>query len=193
MSGLYLVTYVLLWVVVVIQGVGVFALYHHFGQMYLNSRDGRAAQGPEIGTALRHLRLRDTRGTARSLPSSGRATILVFASTTCAVCESLRNEMKSVSVDDTTTGVFVICAGNEPAVQEWATGLSAAVTVIPDPRNRLAAQFGIGITPFLVAADSAGIVRMRGLVNDAGAIESVADELLETQTTGSPMREVGVG
>ena len=49
MSGPLLGSYIALWILVAVLSVAVFALYHHFGQMYLNSREGRETQGPDLG------------------------------------------------------------------------------------------------------------------------------------------------
>ena len=42
--SLFEFTYIALWLLVVVLAVGVYALYYHFGEMYLTSPEGRATK-----------------------------------------------------------------------------------------------------------------------------------------------------
>ena len=46
MSEALLVSYAALWALVLAIAVGLLALYRHFGEMYLTSREGRVTQDP---------------------------------------------------------------------------------------------------------------------------------------------------
>jgi hypothetical protein len=68
----------------------------------------------------------------------------------------------------------VICAGEPEKVRAWAGDLSEVTRVVADPRQRVTARYRIGVMPFVVAADDAGVVRAKGIVNDRNALEYLA-------------------
>jgi hypothetical protein len=68
MTGPLLVSYAALWIVVIVMAI---ALYHHFGEMYLNSREGRQNQGPDVDSELKPLGARDVAGASLRLPTTG--------------------------------------------------------------------------------------------------------------------------
>jgi thiol-disulfide isomerase/thioredoxin len=154
-----------------------FALYHHFGEMYLNSREGRERQGPEVGTRARQQRLETVSGEQRVLPAPGAATMLTFMSTDCTLCKRIKPTLAQVAAEVEEVELVVLCAGAPDEVREWAHGLGD-VAVFPDPAHRVAARYRIGMTPFLVGVDADGIVRARGLFNDEQGLVMAAREVL---------------
>jgi hypothetical protein len=172
-----LVSYIALWVLVLVQAVALFGLFHHFGEMYLSSRQGRAAQGPDVDALLTHLRARDLDERLIDLPLVGRKTLLVFADTGCGLCGRLRPDISSFATDTPEVAVAVVCGGKLEAIREWSRPLAEGVMVLPDPSRRLAAQARIGITPFLVGVDESGRVRGKGIVNDREGLDAMSDGL----------------
>lgn len=177
MSPFFLVSYVLLWVLVVVLLVGVFALYHHFGQMYMNTREGREAQGPKEGQALKRVEAADLGGTARILPEPGRPAVIVFGSTDCGLCEKLRPDVLRLARErDDDVQVTAVVAGHPQAVRGWAAELDGAVPVVPDPRSHITAAYGIDALPFVVTVGRDGVVRGGGIVNDHEGLRIAAHE-----------------
>ncbi len=185
-----LVSLILLWIVVLVQGIGLFALYHHFGQMYLNSREGRATQGPEVGSSLKAKNLPvDVAGNAGRLPIPNRPTLILFTSTTCKVCEKLREVLLTWVPGRSDVEVLLLCGGGRRAVAEWARNLVEDVRVVPDPSYGVAAHFGVGLTPFALAIDASGIVRSKMIVNDVHGLEALADAIsMDLSENGMPAR-----
>lgn len=176
MSALFWATYVVLWLLVAIIAVGVLALYHHFGQMYLNSRDGRAEQGPKIGEAFAHDETTDLDGRPLALPAAGQPSLVLFASTTCPICDQLRDHVRRIGHERPDVRVVVFCQGDEEAVAEWAGDLTALARVVVDPRGRHALRHNVAGTPFCVAIGKDGTVRGRAIVNGYERLSFLADE-----------------
>ncbi|MGH2442582.1 MAG: hypothetical protein ACRDFX_05410 [Chloroflexota bacterium] len=88
-------SYVALWIVVAVQFLATFALYHHFGQMYLGSEKGRDAQGPKVESRFKPLDTWDIVGHPVVLPVPGAAAITLFTSTSCPLCDKLRPQLRS--------------------------------------------------------------------------------------------------
>lgn len=173
-----LISYLILWIFVIVESAAIFALYHHFARMYLTSREGRQSQGPAIGSQLKALDLMALAQTRVKVPSASGPTLLVFMSTTCQVCSKLRLDIIRFVEGRDDFETVVICAGDTDDVRKWSGDLGSQLQVVPDPGYQIAANHGIGITPFLVATDRYGIVRAKGLVNGRRGLEWAADEVL---------------
>jgi methylamine dehydrogenase accessory protein MauD len=186
MSSLVAASYVALWILVLVEAVAIFALYHHFGEMYLSSREGRAQQGPELGSSLQPRELVDLQGSAVRLPSAAAPALLLFASTTCRPCQKLRPELRELAARRGSLEALVVCAGEQDEVRRWSAELDGRVRVVADRSGRLALDYGIALTPFCVAVDRFGTVRAKGIVNDGAGLERMADE---AAAAGAPAAE----
>jgi hypothetical protein len=175
-SPLFWVSYVLLWVLVVVLAVSVLALYHHFGQMYLNSREGRGEQGPAIGHSFPPDEATDLDGEAVMLPAAGRPMLVLYASTTCPICGELREDVVRLGGQRSDVSVVVFCEGTKPAVAAWAQALTGTARVVVDARGRYATRHNIAGTPFCVAIGGDGRVRARAIVNGFERLSLLADE-----------------
>lgn len=179
MNGFFLVSYMALWVLVVVLAVAVLALYNHFGSMYLSSREGRAGQGPAVGSRPAPFSAAALDGTGVAVPS-GRPALLLLASTDCPECAKLTGPLQELARRRAgELDVAVLCGGPASRVAEWSRGLEAPLRVIADRNFRRAAALGVGITPFLVGLDGDGVVRTRGLVNGVEGLARAVRDLLE--------------
>lgn len=169
MSGPFIVSYIALWILVVILGVAVFALYHHFGQLYLNSPDGRVNQGPEAGKALEPLIAR-TPGGPLSLPD-GTATVLAFMEIDCLLCSDLRYHLRQYAAENHDVRVIAIVGGEADAISEFAIPMGERVTIVPDVGGKITSGYGVAVFPFAVAIDPSGIVQAKDIVNKRAAVE----------------------
>jgi hypothetical protein len=187
-SGFVLVSYVVLWILVVVVSVAVFALYHYFGQAYLNSREGRENQGPESGKPFPHTvatDLRDGRAPlVRRLPA-----VVAFMDVECKLCAELLPDLGAFADDANDVGVVAVVAGRPPSVSEFTRRLSKRVDVFPDPRGALGTGYGVAVLPFLVTVDGEGIVRAKGIVNDRDDLERIAGGIRERARVVEPVLE----
>ena len=180
MSTGLLVTYILLWILVAALTVAVFALYHHFGQMYLSTREGRAREGPELHREIKPATARDLAGREVRIPRPAVATMLFYATTNCPLCTELLPALKEVAAREADIETVVVCGAAPPAVADWADGLSTAAVVVPDGNRALATRYRINATPFLVLIDRDGVVQGKGIVNGRGGLEQAVRALEAT-------------
>jgi len=191
--GVFVASYIALWIIALVQAIALFALYHHFGAMYLSSREGREAQGPRAGTQLKVVNARDIDGAPVMVPPAATAALLVFVSTTCPVCDRLRGELQQFATRYDDIELAVICAGEVEAVRRWAKDLRGPMRVVPDPGYRMALRYDIGITPFGIGVTRDGVVHGRGLASNRAALEALAEAALtapEPQLSESQLIEV---
>src|SRR6185437_8926806 len=171
MSPVFLVSYGLLWLLVAVLFVGVFALYHHFGQVYLTSRTGRQEQGPAEGSMFQPIEATVLNGDPVVIPHANKPSLVIFTSTDCALCSRLRPGIARVADAHPEVDLYVACAGQERMVRAWASDVGDAVPVIADPRARISSRYRVGAWPFVIAIGDDGAVRGRGLVNDGDGLE----------------------
>ena len=184
MHGFWLASFVALWVLVIVQSVALFSLFHHFGQMYITSREGRENHGPDLDQPLRKTEAKAIDFLPVPIPRPGVANLVLFSDTSCDICTELRPALRDFALRHGDVATVLVCGGDRDAVASWADGLGEVVDVVPDPRNRIAARYTVGLTPFLVAVDAKGVVRGKGLVNDQDGLELAAiDAALVGATT----------
>jgi methylamine dehydrogenase accessory protein MauD len=181
MSTALLITYILLWLLVAALTVAVFALYHHFGQMYLSSREGRAHDGPDLHRQVKAAKVRDLDGNEVRVPRPAVATMLFYATTNCPLCNELLPALKEVAAREADIDTVVVCGDEPPAVSAWADGLASAAIVVPDGNRAIATRYRINATPFLVLIDRDGIVRGKGIVNGRDGLEQAVQRLEAAQ------------
>lgn len=172
MSGPLLASYIFLWILVVVLAVAVFALYQHFGQMYLNSELGRNDQGPPIGEQLPRMVAVDVRGTPIDLPR-GANTLLAFMEVDCKLCGELRPALISFANEKPEVDVVAVVAGRAAEVEKFGRTLSEHVSVVADPAGRLTTRFGVGAFPFAMRVDNSGIVKLKALVNGRAGLDAL--------------------
>lgn len=182
MSTLFWVSYALLWLLVAVLAVAVLALYHHFGQMYLNSRESRADPGPERGRPFTPDKAVDLAGNTVTLPLPDRPALVLFASTTCPICAQLRDHVARISAERPDLPVVVFCEGTEAAVADWAGDLRDTTRVVADPRRRHAHRHDVAGTPVCVAVARDGTVRATAIVNGYERLAELADAAVSTRT-----------
>jgi hypothetical protein len=187
-SGFVLVSYVVLWIVVVVLCVAVLALYHHFGQVYLNSREGREDQGPESGKPFPAVVARGFRDGRVPLVRRWPA-VVAFMDVECNLCAELLGDLGTFAGDATDVSVVAVVAGPPPSVADFTRGLPERVDVFPDPSGVLSTGHGVAVLPFLVTVDAQGIVRAKGIVNDHGDLERLASSIREPAKVVEPVLE----
>jgi hypothetical protein len=174
-SPAFWVSYVLLWVLVAVLFIGVLALYHHFGEMYLSTPESRSQQGPEEGDLLKAAEAFSVTGAPVVLPVD-RPTLLLFVSTTCDVCKEVRAALPRLVASRPELAVVVVCIGRLAMVKAWAGEVAGLVPVIADQRARISGLYNVDLTPFCIAVGADGHVRASGIANTYDALEVAAHD-----------------
>src|SRR6476659_4166401 len=95
MEGIWLVSYIVLWALVVVLILLVILLYRQLGIMYLGSAEGVSRDGLAKGTTAPDFSLADQYGNVQRLSSyRGRPVLLVFGAPSCTPCRTLLPQME---------------------------------------------------------------------------------------------------
>lgn len=172
-------SYTMLWALVLLLLASVFFLYRHHGRMLLDSRAGRADQGPDTEKPLPGVRARDRDGRAFELGQpSPLPRLLFFAQTSCKACEALLPALATFADQHVQAlETVLICAGRPRDIDALAADLPAAVHVVPDLRSELLANLRVSSTPLALVLDREGTVRGKVMPGSAEAFTWLVESL----------------
>ena len=90
MEGIWLVSFIALWIIVILEGVLIVLLYRQLGMLYLGSASGVSRDGLAVGSPAPDFQLPDADGQTRRLSDyRGRNVLLLFGSPHCDPCRRL--------------------------------------------------------------------------------------------------------
>jgi methylamine dehydrogenase accessory protein MauD len=175
MSGPWLASYIVLWAVVLFQGVAIFVLLRQLGIMYLGTAQGVARDGLAPGTKAPEFTLPDVDGRTVSLADfRGRSLMLVFGSPTCRPCRDLLPDLHRFATERRAEmSVLFLCRADQDEAKRFATELDIHVPVAVHADETLPEQYKARVTPFGFLIDSEGVVRAKGLTNNYEHLELI--------------------
>lgn len=175
-SGWWLVSYVVLWALVVALSLLVVSLARQVGTLHLRLGPQGALEvddeGPPLGQMPPPAEVRDLAGRAVVVGGPGEAQLLLFVSPTCPICREVLPSVPAVA----RTGAlapYVLVDEDDPDLLQRYRGGRLGAPVIPAPE--LARSYGIPGSPYVVVLDEAGIVRAKGTVNNLEQMEGLVD------------------
>ena len=174
MSGWWVASYVVLWVVVVALAILVLALARQIGTLHLRLGPRGALEldeeGPPLGEAPEPADATTLHGDAVTVGGPGEPQLLLFVSPTCPVC---REVAPSIPVAARSGGMAarVVADADHASVAHTYGALSAPVIADAD----LAGRYAIPGTPYAVVLDASGVVRAKGTVNNLEQLEGLVD------------------
>lgn len=158
MPDLFVISYVALWVLVVLQTLILLGLTRAFAEM----RGGGAEQPSLKGRPVPKFSGTDLFGNEVSTTSiAGRPAVFLFVSPTCASCRVTLAEFRGVS-SDASRDLFVVCAGGVDDCRQLAADYQLTRPVVVDHSGELKLQFGISGTPMAVRISPTGIIESYG-------------------------------
>ncbi len=190
MSGAWLVSYAVLWAIVLFQGLVIFVLLRQLGIIYLGTAQGVARDGIAAGQRAPEFTLPDLAGGVVSLAGfRGRSLLLVFGSTNCAPCRTLvpdLNEFARTRAAD--FGALFLIRGTPAETQRFVDELDVQVPVALHNDEDLSDKYKTRVTPFAFVIDGEGVVRAKGLANNREHLD-----MLLKMASGEPKRPPKAG
>jgi len=179
MNGVWLASYVVLWVLVVVSSLLTLATLRQLGLVYARQGGSLGAlQTPEglpIGESLPATEVFDVLGVSRSLvPISTPFALVLLMSPTCQVCEALipALPMFARGVKREAELLVILTSGDHnEGIDAWHM---ADIHHAIEPA--LVDLLRVPATPYALAIDREGRVASKGIVNDVEQVESVLNE-----------------
>lgn len=183
MTTALLVSTILLWLAVLGLSLLVLALLRQIGVLHERIAPAGAlttGRGPEIGQPAPLIEAVDWNGITHAIgaaDSQGRATLLLFVSPTCPVCNTLL-PIAQATVEAEVTPTRLVLASDGPRAEHEAyvreQGLDRFGYLLS---GALGMAYAAGKLPYAVLIDAGGIVRARGLVNTREHLESLFEAM----------------
>lgn len=176
MNGL-VVAVAVLWVLVIVLAIAVFALARQVGVLFERVAPMGALMtdaGPKVGEATRRFDLTGLDG--RPVPIGApaqRAQLVFFLSPTCPVCKKLLPILKSVAASER-AWLDIVLASDGEAGQHRAFVADRKLEDFPYVLSAdLGMAFRVNRLPYAVLIDGDGVVKAKGLVNNREQLESL--------------------
>lgn len=175
MSGWWLISYVVLWALVVVLAVVVVALARQIGTLHLRLGPRGALEiddeGPPLGERVEPLAASDLEGRELVLGGDGSPQLLLFVSPGCDVCRQVLPSVNAAARQGDLEAVVVTDAG-----EEESAAYARKLRSVPVAASLEAVEaFGVPGTPYVVVLDADGVVRAKGTVNNMEQMEGLVD------------------
>jgi len=182
-SGAWLASYIVLWLVVLVLGFLLAGSLRQLGLIQLRLGDDPGAlitdSGLERGVQAPEFVAADSETEAPvslyELPSVPR--LLVFASPGCLSCRELIPGLNEVR--KTRSGEFdflVICRGDIESCRSFGRMNRLEAPMVIDTNGQIEKDYMVTLTPFAYLLDHEGRVVIRGVANDWRQLESLLDQ-----------------
>ena len=164
------VSYVVLWVVVVVQGVLLLLVYRHFGMMTLGTMEGVQRDGLPIGEDAPALSGVTARGEdVLWEPSRARPNLVLFATPDCEPCRAVLpyvNQLAALpgSLD---LEIAAIVPGPREGAERMEEEYNPRFTCLADDGAGAFDSYRVRVTPFAFVVGEDGRVRSKGLCSDS--------------------------
>ncbi len=182
MSGVWLASYIVLWLVVLLLGFLLAGALRQLGLLQLRLGDDPGAlitnTGLERGTDVPDFTALDAASGERvslsDLPAVPR--MLVFASPGCLSCRELIPGLNEVRKTRGDWDFVVVCRGDLESCRRFGrmNGLEAPMVV--DTTGQIEKDYAVTLTPFAYVVDHEGRVVIRGIANDWRQLESLLEQ-----------------
>jgi methylamine dehydrogenase accessory protein MauD len=184
MDGALLISYVILWALVIILSLLVFALARQVGVLHERVAPAGALMptgGPKVGEMTEAMRLTDLKGHGVAIggaDSEGLATLILFISPTCPVCKSLVPIARSLVSYEGKRMRLVFASDGDKIERHFAyvsdLGLEDYPYIVSLP---LGLAYAVSKLPFAVLIGSDGALKSKGLVNSREHLESLVESM----------------
>ena len=184
MEGTLLVSYAILWVLVIILSLLVFALARQVGVLHERVAPAGAlmpTNGPKVGEMTEVMSVSDLQGDAVAIGgvnSAGLATLILFVSPTCPVCKSLVPVARSLVSYEGRRMRLVFASDGDKIEQHIAYVGDLDIKDYPYVVSQaLGLAFAVSKLPFAVLVGSDGTLKSKGLVNSREHLESLVESM----------------
>ena len=185
MSGLWLISYIALWMLVILLTVIMLGLVRQLAviNVRLGPEDNLLStrEGVELGAIAPNFRTIDVvHGKEITLTNlKGRSSIFVFVSSRCQPCQELLPHLSSFNKKLGGKINLVVFSQSDPQESSELVNIhKISAPVISDTEGIFSKQYQVRATPFAYRIDEDSIVRRKGVVNNLESLEELLNDPL---------------
>jgi thiol-disulfide isomerase/thioredoxin len=197
MSGILLVSYIALWILVVVMAVLLILLYRHFGMISLGTLEGVQRDGLPVGSVAPAISGVTAAGKDAGWdPKGGRNKVLLFAAPDCEPCANVMPYVNRLARSGVDLDVAAVVPGPKVEAVRMQDRYDSPFLTIAEDGSGAFNRFRVRVTPFGFVIGPDGRVlakglcgdpaRLRHLLNAAGLKEAAAAVQLPQPVTLTP-------
>jgi methylamine dehydrogenase accessory protein MauD len=201
-SGLFLASYVALWVLVVVMAVLLLLLYRHFGMMSLGTLEGVQRDGLPVGSAAPAISGITADGQeAGWQPKGARPQVLLFAAPDCEPCAAIMPHVARLARAGSGVDVAAVVPGPRDEAARMVNKYHPPFPTMAEDGSGAFNRFRVRVTPFgfVIGADGRVLAkglcsdpaRLRGLLHAAGLKEAAVALQTQPMTLVTPAAGAG--
>jgi methylamine dehydrogenase accessory protein MauD len=174
-----IISNILLWVVVVIMGLMLFALVRQIGVLYERVAPAGALminQNLKVGADAPSLDLQDIKGeliTIGGVPENGKSKLLFFASPSCPVCKTLLPVVRSADKSEKDWLDVILASDGENNDHQAYINEHKLEKFTYISSEILGRSYGVSKLPYAVLIDEQGKIASMGIINSREHLESL--------------------
>jgi methylamine dehydrogenase accessory protein MauD len=184
MDGTLMISYVILWALVIFLSLLVFALARQVGVLHERVAPAGAlmpTSGPKVGEMTEVLSVTNLKGDAVAIggaDSAELATLILFISPTCPVCKSLVPVARSLASYEGRRMRLVFASDGDKIEQHVSYVSDLDIKDYPYVVSQaLGLAYAVSKLPFAVLIGSDGTLKSKGLVNSREHLESLVESM----------------
>ena len=184
MDGTMMISYVILWALVIFLSLLVFALARQVGVLHERVAPAGAlmpTSGPKVGEMTEATSVTDLNGDAVAIggaDSEVLATLILFISPTCPVCKSLVPVARSLASYEGRRMRLVFASDGDKIEQHVSYVSDLDIEDYPYVVSQaLGLAYAVSKLPFAVLIGSDGTLKSKGLVNSREHLESLVESM----------------
>jgi methylamine dehydrogenase accessory protein MauD len=184
METALIISNLVLWILVIVLSLAVYALVRQVGVLYERVAPAGAlmvSQGPKAGAPSPVLSFPDFNSDQEisigGISANGKSRLLFFLSTTCPVCDSLIPILKSLAAEEDSWLELIFASDGTEAEHRQFVQLKELGAFSYIISMDLGIAFQVGKLPYAVLIDGEGVVRAHGLTNSREHIESLFEAM----------------
>jgi thiol-disulfide isomerase/thioredoxin len=199
MSGIFVASYVTLWILVVVLAVLVILMYRHFGMMSMGTLEGVQRDGLPLGSQAPTIGGITADGVDRAWePRTGRPQVLLFAAPDCEPCATVMPIVNKMATSPAGKALdfSAIVPGPRAEVVRMTQLYNPPYLVLAEDGSGAFNRFRVRVTPFGFIIGADGRVLAKGLCGDASRLKDLLqaagldDVAAAVPAPGQPVRLV---
>lgn len=167
---LFYVSYVALWLLLIVMAALILLIYRHFGLATLGTLEGVQRDGLKIGEKAQPiLGVSPTHGTVTWQPDPVRPTLLLFATPGCEPCAAIMPyviRLQAATLTGLKLNTTVVVPGDVNQAIQLTDAFGPQLTCIADDDRRAFDSYRIRVTPFGFVVGEDGRVLAKSLCSD---------------------------
>lgn len=174
MSGFFLASYIIMWLILLGVGVLLLLIYRHFGLIALGTEEGVERDGLPVGASAPFVRgVEATGNEVIWTATAGRAHFLAFVSPECEPCEKMIPLIGRFAEAHPEISVALVVSGPADVAARLIAKFHPPCPCIAERREGLYNGYLVRVTPFAFAIGPDGRIRSKGLCSDPGRLQRI--------------------